>query len=98
MDAEAINTWDVSFCVLGGDKCRVDLEHYIVERGAKVRAVDGSVPRRLWVVDILAARAVQLHGLLVRYIGLAHREERVRVAEDAGAFPEVCFLVLVELW
>lgn len=77
MDPESVDAGDVPFGTLRGNQGWIDLEHDVVERGPKVRAVDGGMPRRFGVVHVLAARAVQLHRLLIRYIGLAHGEQRV---------------------
>lgn len=98
VDLEAVDAGDVALGGLGRHQRRVHLEHDVVERGPEVGAVDGRVPRRLRVVHVLAPRAVQLHGLLVRRVRRAHREERVRAAEHPRALAEVGFLVLVELW
>lgn len=68
-----------------------------MEGGAEVGTVDGGVPRGFRIVDVFALGAVHLDGLLVGDIGLAHREERMRVADDAGAFAEVGFFVFVKL-
>ena len=68
-----------------------------MEGGAKVGAVDAAVARGFGVVEVLAFGAVHLHAGFVRDVGLAHGEERVRVADDAWAFAEVGLFVFVEL-
>lgn len=95
---EAVDARDVSLDALGGDERRVDLEDDVVEGGAEVGTVDGSVARRLWVVEILAAGAVELDGFEVGDIGEAHGEEGMGVAVDARAFPKLGLLILVELF
>lgn len=97
VDSEAVDPGNVALCALGRHQGRVHLEHDVVERGTKVGTVDGCVPRRLGVVDILASGAVQLDRLLVGHVGLAHRKQRVRVTEDARALSEIGLLVLVKL-
>ena len=97
MDLEAVDAGDVALNRLEGHEGRVDLEEDVVEGGAKVGAVDGGVSGRLWVVRVLAARAVELDGFEVRDVGEAHREEGVGLAHDAGAFAKVALLVLFEL-
>ena len=97
MDLEAKNPGHVPCPALLRNQGWVDLEEDIVERGAEVGAIDGGVSGRLRVVDVLTLGAVHLDRLLVREIGLAHREQGVGVADDAGAFAEVGFLVFVEL-
>ena len=65
------------------------------ERRAEVRAVDGPVPRGLGRVDVLAAAAVEFDGLFVGDVAKPDGEQRLRLAEDAWAPAEVCFLVLL---
>lgn len=77
MDSEAVYARNVPLHALGGDQRRVYLEHDVVERGAKVGAVNGGVARRLGVVNILAACAVELDGLLVGNVREAHGQEGV---------------------
>lgn len=98
VDAEPVDARDVAFGALGRHQGRVHLEHDVVERGAKVGPVNSGVPRRLWVVNVLAPRAVQLDRLLVGHVRLAHGEQRVRVTKDARAFAKIGFLILVELF
>lgn len=69
-----------------------------MERSPEVGAVDGEVAGRLWVVEVFTARAVQLHGGRVGDVGLAHGEERLGFAHYAGAFAEVGFFELFELF
>lgn len=95
---EAVDARDVALDALGGDEGRVDLEDDVVERGAKVGAVDGGVARGFRVVEVLAAGAVELDGLEVGDVGEAHGEEGVGVAVDARAFAEFGLFVLVELF
>jgi hypothetical protein len=49
------------------------------------------------VVGVFAAGAVESYGFEVGDVAEAHWEERVGVAHDARAFPELGLLVLVEL-
>lgn len=95
MHSEAEYLRLVSVLSLPRDHLRVDLEQDVVERRAKVCAVDAGVPRRFRVVDVLAPRAVQLDRREVRYVVLAHGEERVLIAHDARALAKVRFLILV---
>ena len=76
---------------------RIHLKDDVVEGRAEVGAVDGGVAGCLGVVDVLAFGAVHLYGFLVGEVGLAHGQEGVGVAEDAGAFAEIGFFVFVEL-
>jgi hypothetical protein len=43
-----------------------------METGTKVCAVDRIVPRRLWIIDVLAFGAVQFHMGVSRLIMLTH--------------------------
>lgn len=97
MHLEAEAAGHVSLNRLGGDERRVDLEHDVVEGGAKVGAVNAGVARRLGVVDVFAARAEELDGLGVGHVSEAHGQQRLRVAVDAGAFAKLALFVLVEL-
>lgn len=58
-------------------QCGVDLEQNVRERGAKVGAVDGGVPRGLGVVEVFALGAVKLYRLDGGEVGETGREERV---------------------
>lgn len=95
---EAVDAGDVSLDALGGDERRVDLEDDVVEGGAEVGTVDGGVTRRLWVVEVLAAGAVEFDWFEVGDIGEAHGEEGMGVAVDARAFSKLGLFVLVELF
>ena len=64
----------------------------------EVCTVDRCVARGFGVVEVFAPRAVQLYGRRVGDVGLAHREEWLGFAHDAGAFSEVGFFELLELW
>lgn len=97
VDLEAVAPGRVALGGLGGRQGGVDLEEDLGEGGAEVGAIDGGVAARLWVVEVLAAGAPELDGLLVGDVGQADGQEGVRVAVDAGAFAEVCLLVLLEL-
>ena len=55
------------------------------EGGAEVRAVDRAVARGLGRVDVFAAPAVELDGLLVRDVGQADWEEGVWSVMDSQA-------------
>lgn len=50
------------------DQVGVDKEKQVGERGAEVRAVDGTVAGRFGRIDIFTPPAVQLDGLFVRYV------------------------------
>lgn len=97
VDLEAVAPGRVALGGLGGRQGGVDLEENLGEGRAEVGAVDGGVAARLWVVEVLAPGAPELNGLLVGDVGEADGEEGVRVAVNAGAFAEVCLLVLLEL-
>lgn len=45
--------------------------------GTEVSAVDDGVTRGLWVVEVFAAGAVELHGRGVCDVVLAHGEKRL---------------------
>ena len=64
---------------------------------AKVRAVDRAVSRRLGRVEVLAPRAVELDGFLVREVRQAEGDEGLAVAQDPRAASEVALLVLFNL-
>lgn len=95
---EAVDARDVSLDALGGDERWVDLEDDVVEGGAEVGTVDGGVTGGLWVVEILAAGAVELDWFEVGDIGEAHGKEGMGVAVDARAFSKLGLFVLVELF
>lgn len=97
VDLEAVDAGHVPLDGLQGDKGGVDLEEDVVEGGAEVGAVDSGVAGRLWIIDVLAASAVQLDGLEVGHVGEAHGQQRVGLAHDAGALSEVALLVLFQL-
>lgn len=88
---------EVDRAALGRDEAGVDEEEEVREGRPKVRAVDRAVPRGLGRVDVLAAAAVELDGLLVWYVGQPDGQERLLQAEDARAAPEVASFVLLEL-
>lgn len=59
------------------------------------------MPRGFGVVDVLAARAVELDVADVGDVVLAHGQEVLRFADDAGAFAEDAlfeFLHLIGRW
>jgi hypothetical protein len=93
---EAKDSWLEAALRLGGQHVGVDLEQDVVERGAKVSAIDAGVARRLRIVDVFAAPAVELDGGRVGHVGLAHGEEGLRVAHDARAFAKVGLFELLE--
>lgn len=97
MDLESVETRLVAVLRLLRQHGWVHLKEDVVERRAKVSAVDGVVARRLWVVDVFALGAVQLDMRGVGYIMQAHGEQMLRVADDARALSEYALLVLVEL-
>lgn len=97
VDLEAVAPGRVTLGGLGGRQGGVDLEEDLGEGSAEVGPVDGGVAARLWVIKVLAAGTPELDGLLVGDVGRADGQEGVRVAVDAGAFAEVCLLVLLEL-
>lgn len=97
MNAEAKDLGVVAALGLCGQHGGVDLEEDVVEGGAEVGAVDDGVARRLGVVEVFAAGAVELDGGRVGHVRLAHGEERLRFAHDAGALAEVGFFEFLEL-
>lgn len=97
VDLEAVAPGRVALGGLGGRQGGVDLEEDLGEGGAEVGAVNSGVAARLWVVEVLAPGAPELDGLLVGNVGQANGQEWVRVAMDAGAFAEICLLVLLKL-
>lgn len=74
---------------LGREHGGVYLEEDVVEGGAEVGAVDDGVARGFGVVEVLAARAVQLDGRGVGHVRLAHGQQRLRLAHDARALAKV---------
>ena len=88
MHAETVDARLVAALGLGGRQGRVDLEEDVVEAGAEVGAVDGVVARGFGIVDVLAARAVELDVRHVGYVVLAHGQQVLRLADDARAFAE----------
>ena len=96
MDFEPKDLRLIPLARLRGDKGGIDLEQDVVERGAEVRPVDARVAAGLGVVDVLAFRAVQLHGLQARVVARADRQERMRLAHDPGTAAEVRFLELLD--
>lgn len=88
MHAEAVDARLVAALRLDGRERGVHLKEDVVEGGAEVGAVDGVVPRGLRVVDVLAARAVELDVGDVGDVVLAHGEQVLRLADHARAFAE----------
>lgn len=68
-----------------------------MEGSAEVGAIDDGVAGGFRIIEVFAACAVEFYGGGVGDVGLAHGEERLGVAEDAGAFAEVGFFELLEL-
>jgi hypothetical protein len=64
---------------------------------SKVGSINASVSVALWRVNVLAPRAVELDGFLIRDVCETDREERLRVAVDARAAAKVGLLVLLHL-
>ena len=98
VDLEAVDAGYVTLDALSGDQGGVDLEDDVVEGGAEVGTIDSSVAGRLGVVNVLAPGAIELHRPEIRYVRESHRQERVAVALDAGALPELGFLVFLKLF
>lgn len=71
VDLEAVAPGRMALGGFGGRQGGVDLEENLGKGGAKVGAVDGGVAARLGVVEVLAAGAPQLDGLLVGDVGQA---------------------------
>lgn len=94
---ETVDAGDVAFGALLGDEGWIDLEYDVMERSTEVGTIDRGVTGGFRVVNVFALSTIQLDCLLVWEIGLAHREERVRVTHDAGAFAKVSLLVLLKL-
>ena len=61
----------------------------IRDLAALTAAVDDGVARGFGVVEVLAARAVQLDGRGVGHVRLAHGQQRLRLAHDARALAKV---------
>ena len=97
MNFEAVHPWNVSVNRLARDESWIHLKEYVVKACSEVSTVDGLMPIRFRVVYVFASGAVQLHRALVGNVGLAHRKERVGVAEDARAFSKIAFLVFLQL-
>lgn len=97
MNAESKDTGFVTAHALLGVKSGVDLEKNAVERRPEIGAVDGGMARRLGVVDILAFRAEEFNGAHVRDVVLAHREQRVSITHNTGAFAKIAPFVFVKL-
>ena len=97
MHTEAVDPRLVAALCLCRRESRVHLEEDVVEGRSEVGAVDHGVSRGLGVVEVLAARAVELHGGRLGNVGLAHGQEGLCAAHDAGTFSEVGFLELLEL-
>lgn len=68
------------------------------EGRAEVGSVDGGVAAGLWGVDVFAAGAKELDGMVAGNVGQADGDEGVGAAEDAGTAAKVEFLVFLELF
>ncbi len=97
MHLESKNPWLVSSDALLGDQGRVNLEQDVLERGAKVGAVDGRMPRGFRIIEVFAFAAVEFDGLDVGEVGHAGRKEGMVLAHNAGAFAKVAFLIFLKL-
>jgi len=95
--AETVDAGLVAALRLRGRQGRVDLEQDVVEGGAEVGAVDGVVARGFRVVDVLTARAVELHVGHVGHVVLAHGQQVLGFADDARAFAEDALFELLHL-
>ena len=96
VDLEAEDLRLIPTAGLGRHQSRIDLEENVVERRAKVRAVDAGVAAGFRVVDVLALGAVELDGLEAGIVARALGQQRVRFAHDAWAAAKVGFLELLD--
>lgn len=97
MHLESKNPGHIPRRGLDGNQQWIHLKENILERGAKVCAVDGGVPGGFGVVEVFALGAVELDVLGAGRVGHAGGEEVVGFAVDPGAFAEVAFFVFFKL-
>lgn len=97
MNAESKDTGFVTAHALLGVKSGVDLEKNAVERRPEIGTVDGSMARRLGVVDILTFCAEEFNGAHIRDVVLAHREQRMAITHNTGTFAKIAPFVFVKL-
>lgn len=97
MHLEPKNPWLISPDAFLGYQGWVNLEQDVLERGAKVSAIDSGVSGRFWVVEVFAFAAVEFDGLDVGEVGHAGWEERVVLAHNAGTFAKVAFFIFLKL-
>lgn len=83
--------------VLSRDEGRVHEVEQVRKGGAEVCAVDRAVARGFGRVQVFAAAAEELDGLLIWDVGEPDGKERLRGAKDTWAPTEVGALVFVEL-
>lgn len=82
---------------LGRHKRGVHKVQEMRERRAEVRAVDGLVTGGVRGVDVIAAAAVELHGIFEWGVDEADGEEGLTVAQYPRAVAEVATLILFDL-
>lgn len=97
MHFEAVDGGLVATPGLCREEGRVLLEEDVVEGCAKVCAVDGGMARGLGVVEVFAARTVQLDRVYTCYIGYTHWKKMLLFAVNARALSERAFFVLLGL-
>ena len=79
------------------DQGGVDLEEDVQESRAEVGAVDAVVAGRFRVVDVLAFWAEEFHARGAGRVVLAHGQEVLAAADDAGALAEGAGFVFLHL-
>lgn len=97
MHPEPVDLRFVAALGLWRQEAGVHLEEDVMERGAEVGAIDDGVAGGFWIVEVLAARAVELDSADVGVVVLAHGEQILTFAGKARAFAEVALLEFVEL-
>lgn len=86
--------WGARF---GGNHVRINEEEHVWEGGTEVGPVNRTVAGGFGRINVFTTTAVEFDRFFIRYVCEADGEERLGLAEDAGAATKVGTLVFVEL-
>lgn len=78
------------------DEMWIDLEQHAWEARSKVCAVDILVSTRLWIIYILAARAIEFHCGMARKVMETNWQKRIGITIHAGTSSKVAVFVFIQ--
>lgn len=96
VNLEAIETRNELALRQARSQLRVDHKQHVRKAGAKVGAIGVMKARRLWIVDVHALWAVQLHHILAGHVGQTDRQHWLIIAIMARAIAKVAILILFD--